>query len=377
MSAKTCSQALFQWYLKAKQLVPKLKTSLVGFHETLIKFKDDENKSKTEGEYIGYYEVLNEFKIKNVELITQYKELIKLIDEFTIDFKDLKKAYQNGNNNASDSLFQLIDKNEKNRVKVMLLPILKPLKTPLYDFRKLYSDFHQLRKESTWFTEAKLHVITSGTTNQHAEMKVLEELIGKRKIKNLCCKVGVSKLACAACQEVINYFNSINHNIKIRGFHGKIYDNWDLPNIVDDNVCKLLISKLALKLETGQFTLQHMQSELADTDTSGVSRSVSLNSLISNMDVRVRDDNVNVDKITSWNRGNQQQIKQSVSDMLHKIVKLAKEYPGYSIVDLNLNISIQQRSFQLHEILRDDTLNNTFFDRIENWVRDVSLPNIN
>ena len=224
---------------------------------------------------------LNKYKsIQRIDdnLITLYFDAIDTAQSCASFFKSWKQTYkmtaqQNQDHKPLKYLTYYLEQDPDCQYSQILITQIQQLKKLIYSFRKIDTDINKLIDDNAKLQPLTYILAPSNNINLHAEMKIVDCLVQNQyfNTSESTHNIGISKLACAMCNVVINNCNKYyNVNIIVRGYHGKVYTNWGIPKTLIENqaLYKLSLTTLAEDYQKGFLLQYHQQSEMASTNTS-------------------------------------------------------------------------------------------------------------
>lgn len=212
------------------------------------------------------------------DLIKLYSNAITEAQNCTIFFKSWKQKYKSSAQQDQDRkplkyFIQHLQQDPDCHYSQILITQIRQLKKLIYSFRKIDTDLDKLINNNEKLKPLTNILAPSHDINLHAEMKIVDCLVQNQyfNIPESTHRIGISKLACAMCNVVINSCNKFYKvNIIVRGYHGKVYPKWGIPITLIDNeeLYKLSLTTLAADYQKGFLLQSPQQNEMASTNTS-------------------------------------------------------------------------------------------------------------
>lgn len=246
-----------------------------------------------------------------------YTETIKQAYECASIFKEWKREYQAADTTQGPSspkayknMFQYLVKDKELDC---VVDEIKELRSLIYSLRKFDSDLQKVKDtiEREQFKSYTV-ILPHHDKTLHAEIKIIDYLQNNHDFnEHTTHKIGISKLACTMCYEIIKAYEKQNNTkIHIKGYHGKVYARWSYPEEGNLEIYKAALTNIAKQYQIG-FLLQYkMLKDEASTNTSMSTYSD---------DSEQRDDEHN-SKLNSYHTQDMLQNSTEILDLVDKTV---------------------------------------------------------
>lgn len=201
----------------------------------------------------------NIFKALKKEYLLETKSKVKVPPD--------RKVYK--------SLYNYLAEDQTIVLSITSLKHVQKLKSLIYSFRKLDFDLQKINDSITSFSNYDVVAPHHGKV-LHAEIKIIDYLQSQDSF-DACItnhRIGISKLACAMCNEVIKAFNKQAYNnnsdikITMKGYHGKVYKQWHYSPEGNLEIYKAALTNIAVQYQIGFLLQDKMQKDQASSNTS-------------------------------------------------------------------------------------------------------------